>query len=94
MHIALHAAGKVGHSDRVMAAEESIIDVLLDHFQPATSHISLTHCFNLLQAVLLTERIKRVIDPIEQIDKLSPGILLHQLVKAFNIDKDDCDFTL
>ena len=68
VHITLHAAGKVGHSDRVMAAEESIVDVLLDHFQPATSHVRLSHRFNLLQAVLLTERIKRVVDPIEQID--------------------------
>ena len=94
MHIALHAAGKVGHADGVMAAEESIINVLLDYFQPATSHVSLTHCFNLLQAVLLTERIKRIVNPVEQIDQLAPGILLHQLIKTFNVDEDDGDFTL
>lgn len=55
MHVALNAAGEVSHSDGVMAAQETIIDVFLDDFETTAGHIRLTHSLDLLEAMLLAK---------------------------------------
>ena len=44
--------------------------------------------------MLLTKRVKAIVNPVKELDQLSPRVLLHNLVEALNIDKDDGNFAL
>ena len=44
--------------------------------------------------MLLTHRVERVVDTIEQLYELTSRILLYNLIKALNIDKNDGDLSL
>jgi len=55
MHITLNTAGEISHSDRVMAAKQTIIDVFLDDFETAAGHVRLSHSLDLLETMLLAK---------------------------------------
>ena len=94
VNIALHTACEVCHSHRMVTAQQSIINVFLDHFKPTTGHIGLPHSLYLLKPMLFTKRIETVVHSVKQFNQLSARVLLHDLVKTLNVDKNDSDFTL
>ena len=63
---------KVGHSNRVMFVEYSLIHFLLRLLQTSTGHIGLANGLNLLEAVLLAQLIKAQVDIIEPLAKFLP----------------------
>ena len=44
--------------------------------------------------MLLTKRIEGVVNTVEQLNEFSAGVLLHDLIEAFDVDEDHCDLTL
>ena len=65
MDVALNAAREICHSNRVMASQETIIDVFLDNFETSTGHVCLADSLNFLKPMLLTEWVKAPIDSVK-----------------------------
>ena len=77
-----------------MLSKETIVNVFLKCSEATTGHVRLTDCLYLLEAMLLAQGVKSVIDTVEELNQLPTRILLHCSIEAPNISVDDCDFTL
>ena len=52
------------HPNRVMLAQETIVNVFLKCSKAATGHVRLPDCLYLLEAMLLAQGVERVIDTV------------------------------
>ena len=78
----------------MVSSKQSSINFSLALFQTSACHVGFPHCFNLLKTVLLTERIKGVIDSVKQFNEFTSCILRNQLVKIVTVYENDSNFAL
>ena len=93
-YILQNTASKVGDSDRVVAAQKSIVNVFFYDFESTARHVCLSNRLNLLKTILLAKRIKCIIDAVQKFNELSTIILLSKTIESLDVNKDDCDFAL
>lgn len=78
----------------MVATKKALVNISLTHFQSTTSHVCLANSFDLLYAILLAQLVKSIVNLIKQVYKLLATVCLHNKVKTFDINEDDCHLSL
>ena len=78
----------------MVTAEKSAVNVFLNDFETTAGHVSFANSLDFLKTMLLTKRVKGIVNTVEKLDQFSASVLLDNLVETFDVDKDHSDFTL
>ena len=90
----LAEGGEVNNSNWVMNSEKTRVYGSFNRFEATASHVCFADCLNFLDAILLTELIKSIVDLIKQLNQFSSTVILNDLVEFININEDYCGYAL